>query len=323
MFGIVVIGRNEGDRLKACFKSAPSATPLVYVDSGSTDGSTLLAREFRAEVIDLDLRSPFTAARARNAGFQKLQEAFPTLKYVQFVDGDCVICTDWLEQAVTFLETHHLTCAVFGRRRERYPDRSVYNKLCDLEWDDVPLGEAGECGGDVMMRIDALAAVGGYRADLIAGEEPELCLRLQRAGWIVWRIDAEMTLHDAAITRLTQWWKRTVRNGYALEQGAALHGSGPERYRLRASRRTWLWGFWAPIIGVALTAFFGVFGVAFFWFTWLSLPAYCIETKELCRSAPSSLFFFQVLGRIPESLGQLKYLRDRMFNQQTRLIEYK
>ena len=292
MYGIVVIGRNEGDRLKACFKSAPSATPLVYVDSGSTDGSTLLAREFRAEVIDLDLRFPFTAARARNAGFQKLQEAFPTLKYVQFVDGDCVICTDWLEQAVTFLETHHLICAVFGRRRERYPDRSVYNKLCDLEWDDVPLGEAGECGGDVMMRIDALAAVGGYRADLIAGEEPELCLRLQRAGWIIWRIDAEMTLHDAAITRLAQWWKRTVRNGYALAQGAALHGSGPERYRLRASRRTWLMGFLGTYHWRCPDCFFWRFRRCLsFWYTWLSLPACCTETKELCRSAPFARFF--------------------------------
>ncbi len=322
MFGIVVIGRNEGDRLKACFSSVPPATPLVYVDSGSTDGSTELAREFRAEVIDLDLRLPFTAARARNAGFQKLREVFPNLKYVQFVDGDCVICPDWLGQAVTFLETHHQICAVFGRRRERFPDRSFYNKLCDLEWDDVPLGEAGECGGDVMMRIDALQAADGYRADLIAGEEPELCLRLQRAGWIIWRIDAEMTLHDAAITRLGQWAKRTVRNGYALAQGAALHGTGPERYRSRASRRIWLWGFWAPLIGLALVIVFGPIGSIFF-------SIYAFQFVRLLQRNKGSLreralrSFFQVVGRFPESFGQLKYWRDRLLNQQTRLIEYK
>ena len=322
MFGIVVIGRNEGDRLKACFNSTPRSTPLVYVDSCSTDGSTLLAHEFNAVIVDLDLRLPFTAARARNAGFQKLRETFPSLKYVQFIDGDCVVCPNWLDQAVNFLERNNHICAVFGRRRERYPDRSIYNKLCDLEWDDVPLGEASECGGDVMMRIDALSAAGGYRADLIAGEEPELCLRLQRAGGIVWRIDAEMTLHDAAITRLAQWAKRTVRNGYALAQGAALHGSGPERYRSRAAQRTWLWGFWAPMTGLALIAVFGPIGITFF-------LIYAVQFVRLLKRNKGSLreralrSFFQVVGRFPETFGQLKYWRDRLLNQQTRLIEYK
>jgi glycosyltransferase involved in cell wall biosynthesis len=322
MFGIVVIGRNEGDRLRACFKSNSPATPLVYVDSGSTDNSTTLAREFGAEVIDLDLRQPFTAARARNAGFQRLREVFPTIKYVQFVDGDCVICPTWLDHAVAFLESHDHICAVFGRRRERYPERSVYNQLCDLEWDDVPIGEAGECGGDVMMRVDALAAVGGYRADLIAGEEPELCLRLQRAGWIVWRIDAEMTLHDAAINRLTQWGRRTTRNGYALAQGAALHGAGPERYRAQASRRTWLWGFWAPWVGIALIIAFGPIGAVFYLIYAVQFFRLLLRNKGSLRER-ALRSFFQVVGRFPESFGQLKYLRDRIFNRQTRLIEYK
>ena len=107
--------------------------------------------------------------------------------------------------------------AVCGRRRERFPERSIYNWLCDREWDS-PIGEATACGGDVLIRRQALAAVGGYRDDVIAGEEPELCVRLRAARWRIWRLDAEMTLHDAAMTQFRQWWKRILRSGYAFAQ---------------------------------------------------------------------------------------------------------
>ena len=43
-------------------------------------------------------------------------------------------------------------------------------------------GPGTPLGGDVVMRTAALAAAGGYRDSLIAGEEPELALRLRRAG---------------------------------------------------------------------------------------------------------------------------------------------
>src|SRR5207302_6800108 len=134
-----------------------------------------------------------------------------------------------------------------GRRRERYPDRSIYNRLCDREW-DIPIGEVTACGGDVMMRTDALQSAGGYREELIAGEEPELCVRLRAAGWQVWRLDHEMTLHDAAMTHFYQWWWRHVRSGYAFAQGAHLHGSGAERHWVWESRRATLWGFCLPAV---------------------------------------------------------------------------
>src|ERR1044071_10482116 len=88
--GVVVIGRNEGERLRRCFESLGSlARRAVYVDSGSTDGSIALARSFGAEVVELPADRPFTAARARNAGVDRLVANFPKTGLVQFVDGDC------------------------------------------------------------------------------------------------------------------------------------------------------------------------------------------------------------------------------------------
>ena len=101
--------------------------------------------------------------------------------------------------------------------------------------------EARAFGGDVMIRAAALENVGGYRDDLIAGEEPELCIRLRAAGWRIWRLPYEMTSHDAAMTRFSQWWRRAMRAGYAFAQGAHLHGASPERHWVWESRRAWLW----------------------------------------------------------------------------------
>jgi glycosyltransferase involved in cell wall biosynthesis len=184
--GVVAIGRNEGKRLKACIRSVTGTSALVvYVDSGSTDGSVDSAKSAGVDVIALDTTTPFTAARARNEGFSRLQQLAPQLPYVQFVDGDCEIDQSWINAAVGFLDDHPDVAVVCGRRRERFPDSSIYNKLCDIEW-DTPIGRTNGCGGDAMIRADAIAQVHGYRTDLIAGEEPELCLRLRTAGWKIW-----------------------------------------------------------------------------------------------------------------------------------------
>jgi GT2 family glycosyltransferase len=321
-FGAVAIGRNEGERLKRCLQSLSEAAVVVYVDSGSSDGSAQWARsQATAEVIDLDLTLPFTAARARNAGFLRLRGMAPDLSYVQFVDGDCELRQGWPQRALSFLEAHRDVGAVYGRRRERHPERSIYNWLCDQEWDG-PVGEVRACGGDVMMRAHAVEAVGGYRVDLIAGEEPELCVRLRAAGWRVWRLEDEMTLHDAAMTRFDQWWRRTLRGGYAFAQGAYLHGVRPERHFVWESNRAWLWGFWMPLGCLTAGLAFGPWG----WAAWLIYPLQMLR-QTVRNQGPLSrrarLALFQVLARFPEGLGQIKFMRDRLLSRQARLIEYR
>jgi glycosyltransferase involved in cell wall biosynthesis len=320
-YGAIIIGRNEGERLKQCLMSVPQSQLTIYVDSGSTDGSIKWARDYGADVLELDTSAGFTAARARNAGFAQLQKLAPQLEYVQFVDGDCELQPAWPRHAIEFLDTHKQVCAVFGRRRERYPNRSVYNWLCDREW-DVPIGNVKSCGGDVMMRVSALAAAGGYRDDLIAGEEPELCVRLRTAGGHIWRIDQEMTLHDAAITKFRQWWLRMVRSGHAFAQVSHLHGAPPEQFWVWESRRAWVWGVLFPLAGVA----------AMLWFGWPAIVVLLIYPLQLLRRMarlPGSLrsrwqlAFFELLGRFPESLGQMKFLRDRLIGSRGGIIEYK
>lgn len=321
-FGVVVIGRNEGERLRRCLESVTGIADLVvYVDSGSTDGSVGLARGFGAEVVELDMARPFTAARARNAGFRLLCEEMPDLTYVQFVDGDCEVVSGWLEKASLFLEGHPKVAAVCGRLRERFPEKSVYNMLCDFEW-DTPVGEAKACGGNAMLRVDVLVKLGGYLDDLIAGEEPELCVRMRKTGWKIWRVDAEMALHDAAMTRFGQWWKRTRRGGYGYAQGAYLHGASPERHGVRQSQSSWIWGAGIPAFTACLVLGGGAWGLVFL----LIYPVQIVRLALLGNRSVRENWWralFLVLGKLPEVIGQLNFLYNRLAGKTARLIEYK
>ncbi len=321
--GVVVIGRNEGDRLRRCLRSAISQlNVVVYVDSGSTDGSPEWAAGQGVQVVDLDLSSPFTAARARNAGAARVFELASSVRYVQFIDGDCELVPMWLEHAHAYLELNPAVVAACGRLRERHPDRSIYNQMCDIEW-DTPVGLARYFGGIVMIRTIAFREVDGFREDLIAGEEPELAIRLRKAGGSLARLDFEMALHDADILRFSQWWRRSVRAGYAYALGASIHGASPERHWVRESRRSLGWGFVIPLLGL-LCALMGYFYlmlavILLFPIQWLRLFTKSRGDRKL-RMATAT---FLIIGKFSEFNGQLRFFWHRIIRRQSPIIEYK
>ncbi|EDM72739.1 glycosyl transferase, family 2 [Roseobacter sp. AzwK-3b] len=317
--GLVIIGRNEGARLIRALASVPDGVDrIVYVDSGSTDGSVDAARAAGAEVVTLDMTQPFTAARARNSGVDRLLQAgLPDA--IQFMDGDCELRDGWIAHAAAFLVENPKAAVACGRRRERFPEASVYNRLCDAEW-NTPVGRAKACGGDALMRAEAFEAVGGFNPSLIAGEEPELCVRLRAAGWEVWRLDHEMTWHDAAMMRLSQWWTRTRRGGYAFALGASLHGAPPERHWVRETRRALIWGAVLPSV---------LFLAAVLITPWalLGMVLYPLQIVRIAlKSGPPFDWpqaFFMVLGKFAEALGVVQCWLDLTTGRRKALIEYK
>lgn len=319
MIGAIAIGRNEGARLVQCLDSLQrqQVDCIVYVDSGSTDGSADMARARGVEVVSLDMTQPFTAARARNAGLERLrQKGAPD--FVQLVDGDCEVQPGWIARAEAFLQENPQIAVVCGRRRERFPEASIYNAHCDREW-DTPVGEALACGGDALMRMAALTQVGGYDPALIAGEEPEMCVRLRQKGWKIWRLDAEMTLHDAAMTRFSQFWKRARRAGHAYAEGAHMHGAPPERHFLRETRRAVLWGLALPG-AILLLALLSPWFLALF-------AVYPAQIARLARRRGGRAAWQEAtlltLGKFAEGLGVAEFHLRRLGGRRAGLIEYK
>lgn len=323
--GIVVIGRNEGERLRRCLVSVRAAgSRVVYVDSGSTDGSQTLASALGADVIELDASVPFSAARGRNAGFERLVESSPNIEVVLFVDGDCEVSEQFVADAHKVLLDDPQVAAVAGRLRERFPEQSIYNRLCDMEW-DVPAGDTKSCGGIALFRVRALREAGGFNPRIVAGEEPELCVRLRRSGWTIKRIADEMAKHDAAMTHFSQWWKRAVRAGHAYAEGAAMHGRPPERHFVRECLSGWLYGFVIPVgtVAAALVSPWALAALLIYPLLVLKISA----GRRRSHQDPWSLALLYggacVIAKPAECWGQARYWTRRVLRRPPRIIQHK
>jgi GT2 family glycosyltransferase len=323
--GCVVIGRNEGERLRRCLASLPPGLRTVYVDSGSSDNSVATARAAQVEILELSAERPFTAARARNAGLGHLRSSPPGLApaYVQLIDGDCEVLPAWFEAGVAALADPAIA-VVCGRIVERDVSWSVYNHLCQLEWDWMAVA-GGACGGNALVRAEAVDAVGGFDEELIAGEEADLCLRLGRSGYRVQHLPVPMVTHDAALSRFSQWWTRQVRAGFAYAEGAARHGTGPERHWVRERWRIVLFGVALPMVALGLAL--PTWGASL-----ALLAAYPLLAARTCRrlrrdgwkSGDAALYAaFATLSRLPQAQGLLRSAIRRARGSEARLIEYK
>jgi GT2 family glycosyltransferase len=319
--GFVVIGRNEGIRLRRCFESLSTFgnAKVVYVDSGSTDGSVALATSFNYMVVNLTLETPFTAARARNAGVAILTECVD-FEYIQFLDGDCELTDGWIPSALDFFERRRDVAVVCGRRREKFPDHSVYCRLLDIEW-DTAVGEAKSCGGDSLIRREAFEKVGGFDPAITAGEEPDLCSRIIAAGWKIWRIDEDMSLHDSDMHSFKQWWMRGVRAGYAMIQVAILKSTSGRVVYGRLIARTVFWALLVPLIVL--------FSVTVSW-TGLALVLiylvliFRIQRNIRIRGRSAWLYaLFVVVDNFSRLYGAARYFLQRIAGKRQSLIEYK
>lgn len=306
--GFVVIGRNEGQRLECCLQSVlPISTRVVYADSASTDGSPSVAERLGVPVLILPADGQLSAARGRNAGYAELKRRFPECDAVQFLDGDCILQPGWIEKAAAFLRDHPDVAVVCGRRFEARPTASIYNALCDAEW-NTPIGEATECGGDALVRTRAFDEVHGYRSSLRAGEEPEMTARMRAAGWKIWRLDTSMTEHDAKILSFRQWWRRTQRGGYGYAQAWEATRDLPQRLYAHNLKSAVVWAIAIPVL-VITAAILARSSLALIVFPFL----YGLQVVRIARNSNQSGRFrwisaaMLLMAKFPEALGAIRY----------------
>ena len=326
-FSVVVIGRNEGQRLARCLESIQqirgvAVTEVIYVDSDSADGSPELALRYGATVVAIHPERP-TAAIGRNAGWRRAAS-----ELVLFLDGDTVLHPEFPEAACDALLQNPSVAAVWGHRREIHPEASLYNRVLDLDWVYAP-GLTEFCGGDVVMRRKALLETGGFDEGLIAGEEPELCRRMRSLGYGILHIDRPMTGHDLQITRWSQYWKRAKRAGHAYaevsERFRRSEDPAWERDRRRNIMRGSFWIF-SLVTAIAASLWYGPVPIALWLALLLLLSLHSAWKARWKGSDPWSLTLYGVhshLQQVPILAGQLQYGLSKRSGKKQRLIEYK
>lgn len=324
----VVIGRNEGDRLKESLESVrASGLRLVYSDSASSDGSPGLARGLGVPVLELDTGTPLSAGRGRNEGLDELLGRWPETQFVMFLDGDCILDQAFPERAVELLRREPRCAIVTGHLTERHPEQSTYNRLCGIEWRSSagPMTNMNALGGIMAVRVSAFKEAGGFHLDAIAGEEPDLGVRLMLAGYKVIKIDAPMATHDAQMLRFGQWWTRAVRGGHALAYRYARHG----RSELRDGRREILsdlfWGLALPLISLAAawpTRCLSLLLLAVAYGYFLVRVTRNYRRTGLDKSDAWLVSRYVLLSKFAHVVGIFRYALNRMRGEY-RIIEYK
>ncbi len=325
--GVVIIGRNEGERLRACFTSVLTMNyprelvEVIYVDSASTDSSVELARVLGVKTVQLD--GPTTAARGRNAGWMRSNAAL-----ILFLDGDTVLDADFVAKAVPHFSDPKVS-GVYGNRRETRTADSIYNAIFDLDWNAAP-GWSLFFGGDALVRREALAAVGGYNDTLIAGEEPDLCRRMRGRGGRILHIDEPMTLHDLDMHHLKQYWRRSIRTGHAYAEISAIYAKTDDPLWSNDSHSNLVRGlFWtgSPLLALGLAALLrSPLPIAIFVAAAGALVVRTALKVSKRTSDPALLLAYSLhshLQQVPIFFGQVRYWLRRMRGQGSAIIEYK
>jgi GT2 family glycosyltransferase len=324
---VVVIGRNEGPHLERSLRSVQATgLPVIYSDSGSTDGSPNRAKELGVPVVELAPDRPFSAGRGRNEGLDEARRRWPEATFVLFLDGDCVLEPRFPLAAAATLGQNVDCAIVTGHLAERYPEASVYNRLCEIEWRS-PAGRMEHMnglGGIMVARISAFHAVGGFDLDAIAGEEPDLGVRLRLAGYSIIKINEPMATHDAQIMKFGQWWMRAVRGGHALAHRYARHGQTRFHDGRHEFRSALFWGLGLPVIILILLW-------PSQWWSLLLLLGYPLLGWRvnrhylgtgLSRADAWLVTRFILYGKFAEVVGVLRYCLNRVRGR-FQIIEYR
>jgi GT2 family glycosyltransferase len=316
---IIAIGRNEGDRLKRCLSSLlGQAERLIYVDSGSADGSVDAARALGAEIVELDPIIPFTAARARNAGVEALGGDLPEL--IHFIDGDCEMEPGWIGHAKAAMIADPALGIVTGWRAEMHPYASIYNAMCDHEW-HRPAGPITACGGDMLARATAFRQTGGFNTAVIAAEDDEFCLRVAKAGFTLIRLPQAMTRHDADMHRFSQWWRRSVRNGHGFAQLGTLHPNHLARERMRVLVFAAVLPVLA-VIGLIVTPWLFLGVLAIYLGSYLHTVIGLVG-DEMGATMAAHQGLFLSLSKFPNLIGMITFYLRKWRGREITIIEYK
>jgi len=325
---VIVIGRNEGDRLVRCLESVGSMRAIegevevIYVDSDSTDGSPQKAEALGARALTVKPERP-AAAIGRNAGWRAA-----LAEIVLFLDGDTILDANFAADSLVEFDDPNVA-VVWGHRREIHPEASVYNRVLDLDW-IYPPGPSEFCGGDALMRRSVLEEVGGFDETLIAGEEPEMCRRIRTSGYVILHVDRPMTGHDLAMTRWSQYWRRAFRAGHAYAEVADRFRGTEMPMWEREVKRNLIHGTAMMMLAavglagsIALVSPIPVLGAVGLWL------ALVLRTAAKCgwksRHLTTRLLYgiHSHLQQVPILFGQIRYRRDRRAGRKQALIDYK
>lgn len=204
---------------------------VIVVDDGSTDGTAAIVAEYAVRLIRTENRG---LSAARNTGL-----AAATGEIVAYIDDDAYPDPHWLRYLVrTLLDGGHAGAGgpnlsppgggLIAECVAHAPGAPSHVLLTDVLAEHVP-------GCNMAFVRERLEAVGGFDPQFrVAGDDVDVCWRVQERGWTLGYSPAAVVWHHRRRT-LRAYWRQ--QSGYGAAE-ALLAAKWPGKYNA-AGRATW------------------------------------------------------------------------------------
>lgn len=305
---VVVCTFNGAKTARDCFSGLAALEypnyEVIVIDDGSEDDTAAIASEYGLNVIRTENQG---LSNARNIGLSAA-----TGDIVAYIDDDARPDPHWLMYlAWSFMSTENvgvggpnLTPVEDGRVAAcvaNAPGGPIHVLISDREAEHIP-------GCNMAFRADALRAVGGFdRRFRVAGDDVDLCWRLQERGWKLGFSPAAVVWHHRR-SSIRAYWKQ--QRGYG-EAEALLERKWPERYnrgghskwsgRLYGNGHAWGWRRGRIYQGVwGSAAYQSVYRPAPGVWWWLpAMPEWYLFILSLAGTAALGIIWPPLLAALP------------------------
>ena len=183
---------------------------IIYVDNGSTDGSREFLKSRESKGLKTHDVHGGTIAAMRNSGARKSSGT-----YLSFIDSDCSVPESYFEEAIEVLRS---TGAAATGCEIHVPENAHW---LEAAWHDLHYSGRDRFvpylnSGNFFVSRAAFQAVGGFREDMVTGEDAEIGQRLVSAGHRIFACPRVKAIHLGNPKSIREFYRRNVWHGLGM-----------------------------------------------------------------------------------------------------------
>jgi glycosyltransferase involved in cell wall biosynthesis len=183
---------------------------LIYVDNGSTDGSREFLQSVESKGLKTHVMEGGTIAGMRNWGARQSRGT-----YLSFIDSDCSVPENYFEEAIDVLRS---TGAAATGCEIHIPEQPHW---LEAAWHDLHYFGRDRFvpylnSGNFFVSRSAFQAVGGFREDMVTGEDAEIGQRLVLAGHRIFASPRVKAIHLGNPKSIREFYRRNVWHGLGM-----------------------------------------------------------------------------------------------------------
>jgi len=210
---IIIPALNEEKHIGMCLASirdmdlSKDSYEVILSDNGSTDKTREIAESFKGSLNLRVLVSPgVKVAELRNIGVKNSRG-----EILAFVDADCTVHQDWLNNAVKYFADQSIAAVGYGH--EIPPECTWIEKTWDLNG-KRKLGPTKTLpSGNMIVRRKSFMEVGGFDSSLTTNEDFDLCYKLRSKGFQIFSSPEIRAVHWGFPKDLSAFYKRELWHG--------------------------------------------------------------------------------------------------------------